>query len=80
MFSGHNELWFRGQPPEEADVVVAVGFSPSSLEAQFNSCEVAGTLDNGVDIPNEEQQQPILVCRNPTGTWVDVWPKFKHYD
>ena len=80
VFSGHNELWFRGQPPEGADVVVAVGFSPSSLEAQFNSCEVAGTLDNGVDIPNEEQQQPILVCRNPTGTWGDLWPEFKHYD
>ena len=54
VFSGHNELWFRGHPSERADVVVAVGFPPSSLDTQFSFCEVAGTLDNGVDIPNEE--------------------------
>jgi hypothetical protein len=80
VFSGHNELWFRGQPPADADVVIAVGFSEGSLDGAFDTCRVAATLDNGVDIPNEEQQLSVLVCRGPTRAWDDLWPSFQHYD
>ena len=80
VFSGHNELWFRGQPPDDADVVIAVGFSVASLEGDFDSCRFAVQLDNGVDIPNEEQQRSVLVCRGPTRAWDDLWPTLQHYD
>ena len=80
VFSGHNELWFRGQPPEDADVVIAVGFSRASLDGVFDSCRFAVQLDNGVDIPNEEQQRSVLVCHGPSTTWDDLWPRFQHYD
>jgi 4-amino-4-deoxy-L-arabinose transferase-like glycosyltransferase len=80
VFSGHNELWFRGQPPEGADVVIAVGFSPGSLDAEFETCQAVLTLDNGVQIPNEEQSRPVLVCRGPTSAWAQLWPAFQHYD
>jgi 4-amino-4-deoxy-L-arabinose transferase-like glycosyltransferase len=80
VFSGHNELWFRGQPPEGADVVIAVGFSPGSLDGEFESCQTALRLDNGVQIANEEQSRPVLVCRGPTRPWAELWPSFQHYD
>lgn len=80
VFSGHNELWFRGQPPEGADVVVAVGYFPEWLDAHFGSCEVAVLLDNGVGIPNEEQELPILVCRDPNRPWAELWADLQHYD
>ena len=80
VVSGHNELWSRGQPPEGSDVVVAVGYSPEWLDADFGSCEVAAQLDNGVGIPNEEQGLPILVCRDPNRTWAELWPDLRHYD
>jgi hypothetical protein len=38
------------------------------------------TLDNGVDVDNEEQGEPVAVCRRPIGGWHLVWPRFKHAD
>jgi hypothetical protein len=81
VYSGHNELYYRGRPPERATVVVAVGFSGTrTLGAAFGSCEVVRDLDNGVDIPNEEQQLDIHLCRDPRGPWSQLWPIFQHYD
>lgn len=80
VFSGHNELWFRGQPPEGADVVIAVGFTPGYLDASFDSCQSVLALDNGVDIPNEDQGAPVVICRGPLRSWAALWPEFQHYD
>jgi hypothetical protein len=80
VFSGHPDLWFQGQPPDDADVVIAVGFSLGWVDWAFDSCRLAVQLDNGVDIPNEDQLRPVLVCRGPTGSWDDLWPRFQHYD
>ena len=78
VYSGHNELWYRGRPAEGRTVVVAVGFS-DRIGAMFASCTVASDLDNGVDIPNEEQENDVRVCRDPVGPWAAVWPRFQHY-
>ncbi|SDY94059.1 Dolichyl-phosphate-mannose-protein mannosyltransferase [Micromonospora pattaloongensis] len=81
VYSGHNELYHRGAPPETASVVVAVGFRAGpALEAAFGSCVVVRDLDNGVDIPNEEQELNVRVCRDPRGPWSQLWPRFQHYD
>ena len=42
VFSGHNELWFRGQPPDDADVVIAVGFSMASSGGGLRLVPVRG--------------------------------------
>ena len=46
----------------------------------FDSCDPAATLDNGLGVDNEEQGQPVSVCRGRTDTWDVVWPSFLHYD
>jgi hypothetical protein len=59
---------------------VIVGADPDSrLASLFGSCQTAGTLDNRVDVDNEEQGRLILVCRQPTGPWSVLWPSFQHY-
>ncbi|MDG4824868.1 glycosyltransferase family 39 protein [Asanoa sp. WMMD1127] len=78
VYSGHNELWYRGRPPDDATVVVAVGFG-NPLSALFGSCQVALDLDNGVDIPNEEQDNDVRVCRDPVAPWSTLWPRLQHY-
>ncbi|WP_147315655.1 glycosyltransferase family 39 protein [Asanoa ferruginea] len=78
VYSGHNELWYRGRPADDATVVIAVGFG-DSLSALFASCQVARDLDNGVDIPNEEQDNDIRVCRDPVDSWATLWPRLQHY-
>jgi hypothetical protein len=81
VYSGHNELYYHGRPPEGATVVIAVGFSdPQALGAAFGSCEVVRALDNGVDIPNEEQKRNVRLCRDPRRPWSQLWPSFQHYD
>ena len=80
VYSGHNELWFAGPPPESATVVVALTRSMCWFERHFAGCEPRAALDNGVGVPNEEQETTVLVCRDPVGGWSAVWPRLQHYD
>ena len=59
-------------------MLIAVGFGPA-LSRRFASCAVAVDLDNGVDIPNEEQDNDVRVCRDPRRPWSVMWPEFQHY-
>jgi hypothetical protein len=80
VYSGHNQLWFFGPPPEAATVAVTVGLPLRYLRTRFGSCVEAGQLDNGVDVANEEQGATVAVCRDPAGGWAAAWPDFQHYD
>ena len=80
VYSGHNELYRFGPPPDAARVAVVVGMSDTNLAGRFASCTTAGRLDNGVGVDNEEQNGPIRVCRDPVRPWHELWPQFLHYD
>jgi 4-amino-4-deoxy-L-arabinose transferase-like glycosyltransferase len=76
VYSGHNELWWRGPPPEGTRVVVAVGYPPRDLATVFARCDVAGHVDG---LPGEEQGAPITVCHDPRSSWRELWPAARHY-
>jgi hypothetical protein len=78
VYSGQNELYRFGPPPDSATVVVLVGLS--RVTNLFGSCTTVARLDNGVGVSNEEQGRPVLVCRNPHRPWHEMWPGFQHYD
>jgi len=78
VYSGHNELWWRGAPPEDVTVVITATDSPR-VRAAFESCVERGTVDDGVGSWNEEQGKPILECRHPVRPWADLWPELRHY-
>ena len=78
--SGQNELWFLAQPPTTPVVVVAVGRGASAIAGRNATCVTAARLDNEVDVDNEEQGEPISVCRNARLPWSQVWHQFQHYD
>lgn len=78
VVSGHNALWDLGGPADDADTVVIVGGQARSAQQWFGSCEVAGELDNGVNVDNEEQGMPVLVCTDPLGPWPQLWDRFRH--
>jgi hypothetical protein len=77
VFSGQNQLYDYGPPPQWATVAVLVGVSDPS--ASFSSCQQRGTLDDRVGVQNEEQGQPIFVCVGPRLPWSKLWPSFQHY-
>jgi hypothetical protein len=80
VYSGQNELYTYGPPPAAATVAIVLGYQPPYLRSRFATCTAAGTLDNKVDVDNEEQGRTIWVCRDPAGGWPAVWPTFHHYD
>jgi 4-amino-4-deoxy-L-arabinose transferase-like glycosyltransferase len=81
VYSGHNSFWWWGPPRGDGRVVIVVGYDQDRafLQRQFRSVTLAGRLDNGQGIDNEEQGHPIWVCRGLHGTWAASWRDWRHY-
>jgi hypothetical protein len=80
VYSGQNQLYYVRRPPESATTVIFVGGQYDDARHDFASCAVKARLDNGVDVDNEEQGEPVAICRTPIGGWSRVWPELKHLD
>ena len=80
VYSAHNQLYFQGRPPTSATVAVVVGGEVPYASNIFDSYLTVARLDNGLHVDNEEQGEPIAVCRGPIGGWSTVWPRLKHED
>jgi hypothetical protein len=80
VFSGQNALYDEGPPPADVSAVVLVGGQLPVARGLFTSCEVKARLDNGVGVDNEEQGQPVAVCRGLRSTWTESWPTLEHLD
>ena len=78
MYSGHNSTWDWGRPPDGAAPVILVAFDPHAATAWFAGCHVAATIDNGDDLPTQEQGAPILICERPLRAWQTLWPLLRH--
>ena len=72
-YSGHNALADLPPPPDTATVAVVVG-REQATRPLFRTCTRITELDNRVGVDNEEQEQPVLVCRDPLGGWAVAWP------
>lgn len=82
VYSGQNELYNLGPPPESASHVVFVMQSPQAPYADaFASCTREGRLNNGVGVENEEDEEAMIyVCRNRLVPWGRLWVRIQHYD
>jgi len=80
VYSGHNQLYYEGPPPADKTVIVAWVQSFGYLTRNFSDCAQVATMDNGLDVDNEEQDSVVAVCRVPAAGWAAVWPQLQHYD
>ncbi|MGW6421365.1 glycosyltransferase family 39 protein [Nocardia sp. NPDC055053] len=76
-YSGHNAYWWWGPPPDTATTVLTVGIDRDRLTGLCSIVEPAGALDNGLGIDNDEQGEPLFVCREPIRPWSQVWPQLR---
>ncbi|MGV9820789.1 glycosyltransferase family 39 protein [Nocardia xishanensis] len=76
--SGHNAYWWWGPPPDAATEVLTVGIERDQLAELCAFVEPAGRIDNGLGIENDEQGEPLFVCRGPRAPWHELWPRAKH--
>jgi hypothetical protein len=77
VYSGQNELYDYGPPPDAKTVAVVV------LEAvpdRFGPCELRARLHNSAGVDNEEVGAGVYVCRSLPMPWHALWPSLRHYD
>src|SRR5262245_35768804 len=79
VFSGQNALFDQARPPSDTTTVVLVGGQLPTARGLF-TCSVVDRLDNGVGVDNEEQDEPVAVCRDPRLPWPQVWDRLHHLD
>jgi Dolichyl-phosphate-mannose-protein mannosyltransferase len=80
VFSGQNQLFFEGPPPQGRDLALAWTEDFADLARHFDSCQRLATMDNGVGIDNEEQGSVVALCHVPATGWATLWPSLQHYD
>ena len=80
VFSGQNALYDDGPPLDAVTSVVFVGEQLATARQLFDECVVAGGLDNGVGVDNEEQGVPVAVCTGLRQPWRDSWARLRHLD
>ncbi len=79
--SGHNGYWDWGPPPDDRTLIVLVGeWWPSYWAPMLGRCESRAVMDNGLDIPNEEQGMPVQICPRMPQPWSIIWPELRHLD
>jgi hypothetical protein len=76
-YSGHNAYWGWGPPPADTTAVIAVGFRQEELRSWFGRVELAGRVDNGVGLENDEQATPVWVARDQLVPWAQLWPQLR---
>lgn len=79
VFSAQNALHDQARPPDATTTVVFVGGQLPEARSLF-TCHVVGRLDNGVDVDNEEQGEPVAVCTDPRASWPRIWDRLHHLD
>jgi hypothetical protein len=79
-YSAQNQLYFDARPAHSTTTVVVVGGELSTVGEHFRSCTVLATLHNESGVDNEEQGQPVAVCRQPLEDWPTIWRALLHYD
>jgi hypothetical protein len=80
VYSGQNQLTYVGRPPDDTTTVVFVGGEYDRAGAWFDSCTVRARLDNELGVDNEEQDEPVAICRGPKLPWPQLWPRMHHLD
>ena len=77
-YSGHNGFAAWGPPPERPVRTIVVGVSEARLRRLFVGCAFAGRIENAAGVSNQEQGEPIDVCRGPRRPWSSLWPRLRH--
>ncbi len=79
-YSGHNGFSEWGRPPPRDSYALVVGYgSPADAFPNFRGCRILAKVNNGVGLNNQEQGNPIMLCR-PTASWQVLWRRLRHYD
>jgi 4-amino-4-deoxy-L-arabinose transferase-like glycosyltransferase len=75
VYGVQNSMWDLGRP--HGDRVVAVGFPEKDLRGWFTTVTRQATVDNGLDVDNDEQGRHVYLCTGPRMPWPRLWPAMR---
>jgi dolichyl-phosphate-mannose-protein mannosyltransferase len=81
VYSGHLAFWRWGPPPDDRTgpiILVGEGWREDDLREKFGSVRLAGKIDNGLRLDNDEQGTSIWLCGQPRRAWTQLWPNLYH--
>ena len=78
-YSGHNNFWYWGPPPESTDAVIVFTSNEARLHQLFDHVVRTGQTDCGDCMPYENHQ-PVYACWGRKTSWAERWPALKHFD
>jgi hypothetical protein len=78
-YSGHNNEWFWGPPPEQSGPTIVVAWPPERVADLFTDCREVARTPKPHGVASEEADLPVLVCRGQRAPWAELWPRVKHY-
>ena len=78
VYTGHNNYWSWGPPPDDRTIVVHVGdWRPADWSQFFVDCRTVAHIDNGLGLENSEQGKAVDVCLGLRGSWSEIWPALR---
>jgi hypothetical protein len=76
--SGHQNYWLWGPHGYTGqEMIIINGATLDEMKPYYDSCVIAGQLDNPLSMPWE--QGPIFLCHGRKGSYKADWKDFKYY-
>jgi 4-amino-4-deoxy-L-arabinose transferase-like glycosyltransferase len=79
VYSGANNFWLWGPPPDADTSAVVVNMDPAFLRREFSSVRLVTTFFNGLGVSDDEQGAQIFIVSGLRSTWPAAWPAFRDY-
>jgi len=79
VYSGANNFWLWGPPPNADTAAIAVGLDPAFLHREFRHVRLAATFWNGLGVSDDEQGAQVFAVTGLRTSWAQAWPAFRHF-
>lgn len=76
-YGAQNSMWHLGPPPADTRTAVVVGYPETNLHRWFARVQRVATIDNGVELDNDERGEPVWLCNDPRQSWSSLWPQLR---
>ena len=80
-YSGHNGFTQWGPPPNTRTSAIVVGQLDNNLLARdFTGCHTEASINDGIGLNNDEQDEPVVFCAAQRAPWSAIWTSLRHYN
>lgn len=79
-YSGDNNFWLWGPPPETDTAVLAINVDPVLLHREFRRVRQVAVFTNGLGVSDDEQGVLVDLATGRRQSWSRLWPLWRAYN